>query len=45
VTSSALALGSVLAAEGGGGDGFQAPGLGEFYPEPLVTFSVVGIPF
>jgi F-type H+-transporting ATPase subunit a len=45
VTSSALALGSVLAAEGGGGDGFPAPGLGEFYPEPLVTFSVVGIPF
>src|SRR3954462_3673292 len=46
VISSALALGSVLAAEsGGGGDGFQAPGLGEFYPEPVATFSVLGIPF
>jgi F-type H+-transporting ATPase subunit a len=46
VTSSALALGNVLAAEGGGaGDGFQAPGLGEFYPEPLFTFTLLGIPF
>ncbi|MFD2090553.1 F0F1 ATP synthase subunit A [Blastococcus deserti] len=46
MTSSALALGNVLAAaEGGGGDGFQAPGLGEFYPEPLVTFSVLGVGF
>jgi F-type H+-transporting ATPase subunit a len=46
VTSSALALGNVLAAEeGGAGDGFQAPGLGEFYPEPLVSFSLLGIPF
>jgi F-type H+-transporting ATPase subunit a len=44
VTSSALALGNVLAAESGG-DGFQAPGLGEFYPEPVATFSVLGIPF
>ncbi len=46
MTSSALALGNVLAAaEGGGGDGFQAPGLGEFYPEPLVTFSLLGVGF
>ena len=46
MTSSALALGNVLAAEGGGaGDGFQAPGLGEFYPEPLFTFTLLGIPF
>jgi F-type H+-transporting ATPase subunit a len=46
VTSSALALGNVLAAaEGGGGDGFQAPGLSEFYPEPLATFSLLGIDF
>ncbi len=45
MTSSALALGNVLAAEGGGGDGFQAPGLGEFYPPPLATFSLFGIPF
>jgi F-type H+-transporting ATPase subunit a len=45
VTSSALAAGNVLAAESGGGDGFQAPGLGEFYPEPLVTFSLLGVEF
>ena len=46
MTSSGLQLGGVLAAaEGGTGDGFQAPGLGEFYPEPLVTFSLLGIPF
>ena len=46
MTSSALALGHVLAAaEGGGGDGFQAPGLSEFYPEPLATFSLLGIDF
>jgi F-type H+-transporting ATPase subunit a len=45
VTSSAFALGSVLAAESGGGDGFQAPGINEFYPEPLVSFSLFGLPF
>ena len=46
MTPSAPALGHVLAAaEGGGGDGFQAPGLGEFYPEPLVTFSLLGVEF
>jgi F-type H+-transporting ATPase subunit a len=45
VTSSALALGGVLAAEGSGGDGFQAPGLGEFYPEVIADFSVFGIDF
>ena len=46
MTSSALALGNVLAAaEGGGGDGFQAPGLSEFYPAPLATFSLLGIDF
>jgi F-type H+-transporting ATPase subunit a len=44
VTSSALALGGVLAAEGHG-DGFQAPGLGEFYPEVVASFSVLGIDF
>jgi F-type H+-transporting ATPase subunit a len=44
VTSSALALGGVLAAEGSG-DGFQAPGLGEFYPEVVASFSVLGIDF
>jgi len=45
VTSSALALGNVLAAAEGGGEGFQAPGLGEFYPQPLVTFSLLGVEF
>ena len=46
MTSSALALGHVVAApDGGGGDGFQAPGLSEFYPEPLATFSLLGIDF
>ncbi|MCW2530950.1 MAG: atpB [Blastococcus sp.] len=44
MTSSALALGGVLAAEGSG-DGFQAPGLGEFYPEVVANFSVLGIDF
>jgi F-type H+-transporting ATPase subunit a len=46
VTSSALALVDVLAAEGGGGDpGFHAPGLGEFYPEVIGSFSVLGVSF
>jgi F-type H+-transporting ATPase subunit a len=46
VTPSALAHGGVLAAaEGDGGDGFQAPGLGEFYPEVIGSFSLLGIDF
>ncbi|SDX65299.1 ATP synthase F0 subcomplex A subunit [Modestobacter sp. DSM 44400] len=46
MTPSALALVDVLAAEGGGGDsGFQAPGLGEFYPEVIGSFSVLGVSF
>ncbi len=46
MTSSALALVDVLAAESGGGDtGFQAPGLGEFYPKAIAEFSVLGIDF
>ncbi|MGY1604640.1 F0F1 ATP synthase subunit A [Geodermatophilus sp. SYSU D00815] len=46
MTSSAHALGNVLAAaEGGGGDGFQAPSIAEFYPEPLVSFSLLGVDF
>ena len=46
MTSSALALVNVLAAEGGEGDsGFQSPTIEEFYPEPLVSFSVLGIDF
>jgi F-type H+-transporting ATPase subunit a len=42
VTSSAYALGSVLAANG---EGFQAPTVAEFYPEPLLTFSLIGVDF
>jgi F-type H+-transporting ATPase subunit a len=42
VTSSASALGSVLAANG---EGFEAPTIEEFYPEPLVSFSLLGIDF
>jgi F-type H+-transporting ATPase subunit a len=46
VTPSALAHGGVLAAaEGHGGDGFQAPGLGEFYPEVVGSFSLLGVDF
>jgi F-type H+-transporting ATPase subunit a len=46
VTSSATALLDVHAAEGGGGDtGFQAPTVEEFYPEPLVSFDVLGVAF
>jgi len=42
VTSSATALASVLAAEG---EGFEAPTVEEFYPEPLVEFDVFGVAF
>jgi F-type H+-transporting ATPase subunit a len=45
VTSSALALADVLAAEGGGDSGFQSPSIEEFYPEPLVSFSLLGVDF
>jgi F-type H+-transporting ATPase subunit a len=50
VTSSALSPGTALldvfAAEGGGEDtGFQAPTVQEFYPEPLVSFAVLGVDF
>jgi F-type H+-transporting ATPase subunit a len=41
VTPSAHALGPVLAA----GPGFNAPGLEAFYPQPLWTFSVLGVQF
>ena len=41
MTSSALALGDVLAA----GPGFDAPGLEAFYPEPLWSFTLLGIDF
>jgi F-type H+-transporting ATPase subunit a len=46
VTSSAnalgSALGSVLAAEG---EGFEAPTVEEFYPQPLWDFTVLGVDF
>ena len=42
MTSSALALGGVLAA---GSSGFQAPTLEEFYPEAIWEFHVAGIDF
>ncbi|MGY1821074.1 F0F1 ATP synthase subunit A [Geodermatophilus sp. SYSU D00079] len=46
MTSSALALADVLAAAEGGEDtGFQAPSIEEFYPEPLASFSLLGIDF
>jgi F-type H+-transporting ATPase subunit a len=46
VTSSALALADVLAAaEGGEDSGFQSPSIEEFYPEPIVSFSLAGIDF
>jgi F-type H+-transporting ATPase subunit a len=41
VTSSALALGSVLAA----GPGFEAPTIAAFNPEPLFSFTLLGIDF
>jgi F-type H+-transporting ATPase subunit a len=45
VTSSATALADLLAAEGGEDSGFQSPTIAEFYPEPLVSFSLLGIDF
>ncbi|TFV80245.1 F0F1 ATP synthase subunit A [Blastococcus sp. CT_GayMR20] len=42
MTSSATALASVLAANG---EGFEAPTVEEFYPEPLVEFDVFGVAF
>jgi F-type H+-transporting ATPase subunit a len=45
VTSSAHALGGVLAVESDPGGGFVAPGIEEFYPEPLAQFSLLGVDF
>ena len=46
MTSSALALVNVLAAESGGGDtGFQSPTIEEFYPESIASFSLLGVDF
>lgn len=42
MTSSASALGSVLAANG---EGFEAPTVAEFYPEPIVEFALLGVAF
>jgi F-type H+-transporting ATPase subunit a len=42
VTSSAAGVASVLAANG---EGFVSPTIAEFYPEPLVSFSLLGIDF
>jgi F-type H+-transporting ATPase subunit a len=42
VTSGALALSGVLAANG---EGFEAPTIEEFYPEPIASFSVLGLDF
>jgi F-type H+-transporting ATPase subunit a len=45
VTPSALALGSVLAAAEGSGDGFIPPSVDEFFPQPLWSFSLLGVDF
>ncbi len=45
MTSSAHALSSVLAVESDPGGGFVAPGLGEFYPEVVARFAVLGVEF
>ncbi len=46
MTSSATALVDLLAAADGGEDsGFQSPTIAEFYPEPLFSFSVLGVDF
>ncbi len=45
MTSSAHAVGSVLAVESDPGGGFVAPGIEEFYPEPLAQFSLLGVDF
>ncbi len=42
MTSSALALSGVLAANG---EGFEAPTIEEFYPDSLASFSLLGIDF
>ena len=46
MTSSALALVNVLAAESGEGDsGFQSPTIEEFYPDSIASFSLLGVDF
>ncbi len=45
MTSSARALGDVLAVESDPGGGFVAPGIGEFFPETLFSFSLFGLTF
>jgi F-type H+-transporting ATPase subunit a len=45
VTSSATALVDLLAASGGEDSGFQSPTVNEFYPEPLLSFSIGPVDF
>ncbi len=45
MTSSAPALGDVLAVESDPGGGFTAPGIGEFFPAELFGFELLGIEF
>ena len=45
MTPSATALVDLRAASSGEDSGFQSPTIQEFYPEPLVSFSVLGIDF
>jgi F-type H+-transporting ATPase subunit a len=45
VTSSALEGNVLAAASGEAGDGFVAPSVSEFFPEALVSFSLLGIDF
>ncbi len=45
MTSSAHALGDALAVASDSGGGFTPPGIGEFFPKVLTSFSVLGIEF
>ncbi|GAB3362166.1 F0F1 ATP synthase subunit A [Modestobacter lapidis] len=45
MTSSALALNGVLAVESDPGGGFTPPGIGEFFPEAIASFSLLGVEF
>ncbi|MGY1915654.1 F0F1 ATP synthase subunit A [Blastococcus sp. SYSU DS0973] len=45
MTSGALERGGVLAVESDPGGGFTPPGLGEFFPEELFGFTLLGIEF
>lgn len=45
MTSSATALDLLAVVVDGEDSGFQAPTIAEFYPEPLLTFSLLGVDF